>query len=98
MGNTIPGVVTTLFSWFIRIVYKKSYKSVMVESNRADLELVGTWLRNVDIHCPIDSTHSIKDFDNQENDKRVPSNLDELSSKWKMVGRNLVLRPFSRIS
>jgi len=62
--NTIPGVVTTLFSWFIRIVYKKSYKSVAVKSKSTDLDLVGKWLQKGDIRCPIDSTHNIKDFQN----------------------------------
>jgi len=61
--NTIPGVVTTLFSWLIPIIYKKKYKSVMVKCNRADLELVGSWLHKGNLVCPIDSTYDIKDFD-----------------------------------
>jgi NADPH:quinone reductase-like Zn-dependent oxidoreductase len=60
--NTIPGVVTTLFSWFIRIVYNKQYRSVMVQSKQSDLELVGSWLQTGAIRCPIDGTYNIKDF------------------------------------
>jgi len=61
--NTIPGIVTSLFSWLIAMIYNKTYKSVFVKCNRPDLDLVGSWLQNSSISCPIDSTHNIKDFE-----------------------------------
>ena len=62
--NTIPNVATFLFSWIFPIIFGKNYKSVFVQCNRADLELVGSWLQQEIISCPIDSTHNIKDFEN----------------------------------
>lgn len=62
--NTIPNVATFLFSWMFPIIFGKHYKSVFVKCNRADLELVGSWLQQEIISCPIDSTHNIKDFEN----------------------------------
>ena len=81
--NTIPGVVTTLFSCLIPIIFKKKYKSVFVECKRSDLELVGSWLQNKHISCPIDSTHNIKDFDNARERYKDPKKSGRVVVKVK---------------
>jgi len=70
--NTIPGVVTSFFSWLIPIIYNKQYKSVFVVCNRVDLELVGSWLQKGELSCPIDSLHNIKDFENAAERQKDP--------------------------
>lgn len=79
--NTIPGIVTSLFSCLIPIIYNKQYKSVFVKCNRADLELVGSWLQKGNISCPIDSTHNIKDFENARKRHQEPQKLGRVVVK-----------------
>jgi len=84
--TTIPGIVTSLFSWLIPIIFNKQYKSLFVKCNRADLELVGAWLQRGEISCPIDSVHNIKDFDNarkrQEDPKKSGRVVIKVEDSW----------------
>lgn len=58
---TVPNItVYPPFSWLISMSGKSS-KSLMVQSNRTDLQLVGAWMKSGDIHSvPIDNTYEIK--------------------------------------
>ena len=61
--STVPNItVCPPFSWIASITGKRS-KSLLVNCNRADLELVGEWMKSGEIHSvPIDTTYDVKDI------------------------------------
>ena len=84
--NTIPNIVTSLFSWLVPLIYGKQYKSVFAVCKRADLELVGSWLQNGNIICPIDSTYNIEDIESarerQEQSKKSGRVVIKVEDGW----------------
>lgn len=71
--NTMPNFVTVLFSrCMVPTIFNKQYKGVFVKSNRADFELVGSWLQKGIISYPIDSTYNIKDIENAREQQKNP--------------------------
>lgn len=60
--NTLPGLEKLAFGWFWPIITKKRMETVQVESKKADLELIGSWMVDNALTIDIDSIYKISDF------------------------------------
>jgi len=86
--STVPGITSYRpFSWVVRVLSGKHSKSLMVRSNRGDLELVGAWLKSSDIHSvPIDGTHDVKNIrtarERQESGKKSGRVIVKVEGGW----------------
>jgi hypothetical protein len=61
--NTLPGLEKIAFGWFWPIITSKRLETLKVESEKADLELIGSWLVDDQVTVDIDSVHKITEFD-----------------------------------
>jgi NADPH:quinone reductase-like Zn-dependent oxidoreductase len=63
MVNTIPTIEAMTTGWFYSIFTGKKIRTVHVEPRKADLELLGQWMKNGTMKIDIDSEYKVSDFE-----------------------------------
>lgn len=84
--NTLPGLEKLAFGWLWPLVTTKRLETVQVESNKADLEMMGALMAKDQLRVDIDSVYNISDFsrawDRQDVGKKIGRVVIQVQDGW----------------